>query len=142
MKAGSIAGFAGTALTLNLILGRPLLAQHFTKSPWAHGVIRDAFLASAVLFAVAALASVVGVLRPTGTDDLDEAAMDSYANRPKVTTPPQQLRETWLQTVTAMALSDRKAGDSKAEWSNVGVVLVALGIVGLLVQAVTLGIAS
>jgi hypothetical protein len=141
-KAGSIAGFAGTALTLNLILGRPLLSQRFPKSPWAHGMIRDAFLASAVLFAAAALAAVVGVLRPAGTDDLDEPAIDGYANRPKVTTPPPELRETWLQSVTAMALSDRKAGDSKARWSSVGVVLLAFGVVGLLVQAVILGVAS
>ena len=40
-KAGSIAGFAGTALTLNLTLGRPLLEQHFSTYPWAHGLIRD-----------------------------------------------------------------------------------------------------
>jgi hypothetical protein len=39
-KAGSIAGFAGTALTLNLTLGRPLLEQHFSTYPWAHGLIR------------------------------------------------------------------------------------------------------
>jgi hypothetical protein len=141
-KAGSIAGFAGTALTLNLTLGRPLLQQRFVASGWAHGVIRDAFIASAALFAAAGLAAVVGVLRPTSTDDLDEAAIDAYADRPKVITPPPELRETWLQTVTTMALSDRKAGNAKALWSNVGVVLVALGIVGLLVQAVTLGIAS
>lgn len=141
-KAGSIAGFAGTALTLNLTLGRPLLQQRFQSSPSAHGVIRDAFIASAVLFAAAVLASVVGVLRPSGTKDLDETAIDGYADRPKVITPPPELRETWLQTVKEMALSDRKAGDAKAMWSNIGVVLLALGIVGLLVQAVTLGIAS
>lgn len=141
-KAGSIAGFAGAALTLNLTLGRPLLQQRFVSSAWAHGVIRDAFIASAALFAAAGLAAIVGVLRPAGTDDLDEVAIDAYADRPKVITPAPRLRETWLQTVTAMALSDREAGNAKALWSNVGVVLLALGIVGLLVQAVTLGIAS
>jgi hypothetical protein len=141
-KAGSIAGFAGTALTLSLTLGRPLLQQRFPASPWAHGVIRDAFLASAALFAAAAIAAVVGVLRPTGTHDLDETAIDAYADRPKVITPPPELRVTWLQTVTAMALSDRKSGNAKALWSNFGVVLLALGIVGLLVQATTLAIAS
>jgi hypothetical protein len=141
-KASSIAGFAGTALTLNLTLGEPLLKQRFAASPWAHGVIRDAFVASAVLFAVAAIAAVVGVLRPTGTHDLDETAIDAYADRPKVITPSPELRETWLQTVAAMALSDRKAGNAKALWSNVGIVLLVLGIVGLLAQAVTLGIAS
>jgi hypothetical protein len=141
-KAGSIAGFSATALTLNLTLGRPLLLQPFRASGSAHGVIRDAFIASAALFAAAVLAAVVGVLRPTGTHDLDETAIDAYADRPKVITAPSKLRETWLQTLTAMALSDRKAGNTKARWSNVGVVLLALGILGLLVQAITLGIAS
>ena len=65
-KAGSIAGFAGTALTLNLTLGRPLLQQRFPSSPLAHGAIRDAFIASAALFAASVLAAVVGVLRPSG----------------------------------------------------------------------------
>jgi hypothetical protein len=141
-KAGSVAGFAATALTLSLTLGRPILQQHFKGSAWAHGVIRDAFLASSALFALAAITALVGVLRPAGTKDLDEKAIDGYANRPKVITPPAQLRETWLQTVTAMALADRHAGDVKATWSNVGIFFLVLGIVGLLTQAFTLGIAA
>lgn len=141
-KAASIAGFAGTALTLNLTLGRPLLLQKFAGHEWAHGVIRDAFIASAVMFGLAAASAIVGVLRPTGTDDLDEDAIDGYADRPKVITPVPELRETWLQTLSKMALADRKAGDAKAKWSTVGVVLLGLGVLGLLVQAVTLGVAA
>jgi hypothetical protein len=141
-KAGSIAGFAGTALTLNLTLGRPLLEQHFGRYAWAHGVIRDAFIGSALLFAVAGVTAIGAVLRPAKTKDLDEEAIDAYGDRPKVITPPAQLRETWLQTVVAMALADRQAGNAKAAWSNFGVVMLVLGIVGLLVQAVTLAISS
>jgi len=141
-KAASIAGFAGTALTLNLTLGRPLLLQHFAEHGWAHGVVRDAFIGSAVMFGLAAVTAIVGVLRPTGTEDLDEEAIDGYANRPKVVTPPPELRETWLQTLSKMALADRKAGDSKAKWSTIGVALLGLGILGLLTQAVTLGVAA
>jgi hypothetical protein len=129
-KAGSIAGFSGTALTLSLTLGRPLLQQRFAASAWAHGVIRDAFLASAVLFAAAAIAAVVGVLRPSGTHDLDETAIDAYADRPKVITPPQELRATWLQTVTAMALSDRKAGNAKVDASSCGGGAVVTALAG------------
>ncbi len=141
-KAASIAGFAGTALTLNLTLGRPLLQQHFADHPWAHGSIRDAFIGSVVMFGLAALAAIVGVLRPTNTEDLDEEAIDGYADRPKVITPPTELRETWLQTIAKMALADRKAGNGKAKWATVGVALLGVGILGLLIQAVTLGIAS
>jgi hypothetical protein len=141
-KAGSVAGFAATALTLNLTLGRPLLQQRFAGSAWAHGLIRDAFLASAAMFAAAALVAVFGVLRPMSTDDLDETAIDGYADRPKVIIPPPQLRMTWLQTVSAMALADRKAGNTKAYRSNLAAIILVLGIAGLLVQAFTLGIAS
>jgi hypothetical protein len=141
-KAGSIAGFAGTALTLNLTLGRPLLEQHYGTYPWAHGLIRDAFIGSALMFAAAGVTAIGGVLRPARTKDLDEEAIDAYADRPKVITPPPELRETWLQTVVATALADRKAGNTKATWSNIGVVLLVLGIVGLLVQAATLAVAS
>jgi hypothetical protein len=63
-KAGSIAGFAGTALTLNLTLGRPLLEQRFGTYPWAHGLIRDAFIGSALLFAAAGVTAIGGVLHP------------------------------------------------------------------------------
>lgn len=141
-KAASIAGFAGTALTLNLTLGRSLLQQHFADHSWAHSVIRDAFIGSALMFGLAALSAIVGVLRPSGTEDLDEEAIDAYADRPKVIMPPPELRETWLQTVAKMALADRKAGNAKAVWATVGVALLGAGIVGLLIQAVTLGIAS
>jgi hypothetical protein len=141
-KAASIAGFAGTALTLNLTLGRPLLLERFVGDGWAHGAIRDAFIGSALMFGLASVAAIVGVLRPAGTADLHETAIDGYANRPKVITPPAALRETWLQTVSEMALADRKAGDSKARWSTVGVVLLGLGVLGLLTQAVTLAVAT
>lgn len=141
-KAASIAGFAGTALTLNLTLGNPLLGRPFRAHPWEQGVIRDAFIATAVLFAVAGVTALGGVLRPARTKDLDEAAIDAYGDRPKVITPPSELRETWLQTVVATTLADRKAGNAKATWSNVGVVMLVLGIIGLLVQAVTLAVAS
>jgi hypothetical protein len=141
-KAGSIAGFAGTALTLNLTLGRPLLQQQFHNHSWAHGVIRDAFIASAALFAAAGLTAVFKVLKPAPTDDLDEDAIDSYSDRPKMVAPPLALRETWLRSLTSMTLADRKAGNQKAKWSERVVGLLALGIIGLLVQAVTLGVAS
>jgi hypothetical protein len=139
-KAGTVAGFAATALTLNLTLGRPELLQHFGGP--AHAWIRDFFLGSAVMFAAAAAVVLFGVLRPMSTDDLDETAIDGYADRPKVVTPPADLRLTWLQTVSRMALSDRAAGNVKATRSNVAAMLLALGVVGLLGQALVLGVAS
>ena len=141
-KAASIAAFAGTALTLSLTLGRPVLQQHFTTATWAHSAIRGAFISSATLLGLAAAVALLGVLAPAPTKDLDERAIDSYADAPKVVTPPAELRETWLQTMAQMTLADRVAGDTKARRSKLAVWLLVLGIGGLLAQAFVLGIAT
>jgi hypothetical protein len=140
LKASSVAGFAATVLTLNLTLGLPLLEGHWGTA--AHAWIRDFFIASSVMFAAAAIVVVAGVLRPVSSDDLDETAIDGYADRPKVITPPPELRIVWLQTVSKLALSDREVGNAKAKWSSVAVILLALGILGLLGQALVVGVAS
>jgi hypothetical protein len=140
IKAGSVAGFAATALTLNLTLGRPLLLEHFNGP--AHSWIRDFFLGSAVMFACAVFVTAIGVLRPMPTDDIDEAAIDAYADRPKATTPPAALREVWLQSMKTFAIADRASGDEKAKWSKWAARLLGLGIVGLLGEAFVLGVVS
>lgn len=140
VKAASLAGFCATALTLNLTLGRPLLGEHFAGP--AHAWVRDFFLGSTVMLAASALVAVIGVLRPLKTEDLDDEAIDSYADQPKVKAVPAELREKWLQSLGKMALADRQQGTSKATWSSVAAVLLALGIVGLMGQAFTLGIAT
>lgn len=135
-KAASVAGFAGTALTLNLTLGRPLLLQRFSGD--GHALIRDFFVASALLFAAAAVVAVVGILKPQATEDLDEEAIDGYAARPKVTTEPPELRVVWLQSSARFALSARGVGDVKARRSDIAVLLLAAGVVGLIGQALVL----
>ncbi len=140
LKAGSVVGFAATVLTLNLTLGLPLLREHWGAA--AHIFVRIFFLGSSVMFAAAAIVVIAGVLRPMSSDDLEEVAIDGYADRPKVITPPAELRIVWLQTVSRFALSDRSVGNDKAKWSSAGVLLLALGVVGLLGQAIVAGVSS
>lgn len=139
-KTGTLAGFAATIFTLNATLGRPILESHLTST--AADVIKVFFGVSVVALGLAALTAVTGVLRPMGHDDLEEEQIDAYGDRPKVVTPPPELRMTWLQTVVQMTLSDRKAGSRKSTYMKFAVRLLVVGVIGVAGQALTLVINS
>jgi hypothetical protein len=139
-KTGALAGFCATVLTLNVALGQPLLKMKL--APDAHSAIRILFLIASLLLALAALIAVAGVLRPMGHDDLTEEQIDQYSDRPKVITPPEELRMTWLRTVTDMTISDRKAGGAKSIRSNAAVIALVLGLLAVAGEALTLFFAS
>lgn len=135
-KTGTLAGFAATALTLNATLGRPLLSAEASSN--CMSTIRAFFVVSVVALALAVLIAVGGVLRPMGHADLDEDAIDGYSDRPKVTTDPQDLRMTWLRTVTEITKSDRKVGNAKSLMATISVLLLAIGVLGVVGEALTL----
>lgn len=135
-KTGTIAGFCATVLTLNVTLGRPLLEANV--SDCERTIIRWLFLVGSLALALAALVAVAGVLSPMGHQDLTNEQIDAYSDRPKMTTPPEQLRETWLRTMTDMAISDRKAGEAKGKRAKWAVWLLALGLICVAGEAVTL----
>jgi hypothetical protein len=139
-KTGTIAGFCATVLTLNVTLGRPLLTAKLSSD--AHSAIRILFLVGSLALGAAAAAAVAGVLRPMGVDNLDVGQIDDYSNRPKVTTPPDELRMTWLRTLTEMTISERAAGNAKAFRSKLAVLLLVLGLVAVAGEAITLFFAS
>lgn len=123
-------------LTLNVTLGQGLLNAKLGSD--AHSVIRILFLVASLLLGLAALIAVGGVLRPMGHDDLTEKQIDAYSDRPKVTTAPEELRMTWLHTVTAVTISDRKAGNAKSSWSTFAVIPLVLGLLAVAGEALTL----
>lgn len=139
-KAGSLAGFCGTVLTLQVTLGQAVLKARVTSS--AHSAIRILFLVASVCLAIAALIAVFGLLKPMDHRDLTEEQIDQYSDRPKVVTPPQDLRMTWLRTMTEMTISDRAAGDAKARRSNAAAIVLALGLLGVAGEAITLFLAT
>ena len=103
-------------------------------------VVRDSFLASVTALAGAAAIALLGVLRPLGHRDLTEAQIDAYSDREKMNTPAEDLRETWLRTVTEMAISDRRANNFKSGMSMAAAILLAIGVVGVAAEAFTLGV--
>jgi hypothetical protein len=134
-KTGALAGFTATVFTLNATLGRPLLES---LGGTASDVAKLFFVLSVAALGLSALAAVAIVLRPMGHRDLDDDQIDAYSDRPKVTTPPADLRMTWLRTVTETTISDRAAGDRKSRYSNVAVALLVIGILGVAGQSLTL----
>lgn len=135
-KTGTLAGFAATVLTLNATLGRPLLDANLPKD--AASRVEVYFTVSVIALGLAALVAVVGVLRPMGHKDLDEEQIDAYSDHEKVNADPEDLRMTWLRTVTEMAISDRTAGTRKARLGNLAVLCLAIGLCGVAAQALTL----
>jgi hypothetical protein len=139
-KTASLAGFCATVLTLNVTLGRPLLSARLGAS--AHSAIRILFLLASLFLGLAALIAVAGVLRPMGHDDLTEEQIDQYSDRPKVTTPPEELRMTWLRTLTTITISDRAAGNAKSRRSTAAVIALVIGLMAVAGEAFTLFFAS
>jgi energy-converting hydrogenase Eha subunit A len=137
-KTGTLAGFAATALTINATLGRPLLEADLPRG--ASTVVTASFIVAVVALGMAAGVAVLGGLRPMGHEDLTEAQIDAYSDRPKVVTPAPDLRMTWLRTMTEMTQSDRVAADAKARFAQVATVLLGIGLLGVLGEAVTLGL--
>lgn len=135
-KTASLLGFSAVTLTLNVTLGSSLLQRALSQT-W-HNVARYSFLVAVVSLGLGAVVAVVGVLRPVGRNDISEKGIDAYADRPKVITPPDDLRETWLQTVASVALDDRRGNNFKADVSAVAALLLAIGVLGIVGQATTL----
>jgi hypothetical protein len=139
-KTGTLAGFTGAMLALTAVLGNSTLQTEASET--ATLALRAFFVVTILAFAVSALVALRGVLMPMGHADLKEAQIDAYSDLPKITTPPDQLRETWLATLTLMAISDRKAGERKATASKVAGWALLVGLVGIVLQALTLAVIS
>lgn len=136
LKAGTLAGFCATILTLNVALNASLLGHSASTTPPLS--FRVLFFVAALALATAAIVAVVGVLKPMDHDDLTDEQIDAYSDRPKVITPASDLRMTWLRTVTDMTRSDRRAGDAKSTRTNIAVGFLALGLVCVAGQAAIL----
>jgi hypothetical protein len=106
-KTAPIAGFAAVTLTLNATLGGPLLRAKL-EGPWGAIAHTSYFLAVAALL-VAGAAAVVGGLAPERQDDVTPEFVRELAQRPAMTTDPEELRERWLVTLADIAVSDRLA---------------------------------
>jgi hypothetical protein len=139
-KTGTIAGFCATVLTLNVTLGQPLLKSKV--APFAHDVIRLLFLIGSIALGLAAVVAVAGVLRPMDHEDVTEEQIDAYSDRPKVITPPDDLRMTWLRTMTNFTISDRKAADAKSTRARWAAILLTVGLLAVAGEAITLFFAS
>lgn len=133
LKAGTLAGFCATILTLNVALNASLLGHGAAATPPL--AFRILFFVAALALATAAIVAVVGVLKPMDHDDLTDEQIDAYSDRPKVTTPAPDLRMTWLRTVTEMTRSDRRAGNTKSTGINISVGFLAVGLICVAGQA-------
>lgn len=139
-KTGPIAGFAAVTLTLNSTLGAPLLKDKL-EAPW-EAIAHASFFLSVAALLIAAAAAVVGGLAPKQQDDVTPEFVRELAQRPAMTTDPEELRERWLVTLADIAVSDRLANRTRVRAMRVAVVALGVGLIGVAGQALTLGVTA
>ena len=90
----------------------------------------------------AALVAILAILRPLKYLDYEESQIDELSDHPLLTTAPEVIRERRLITETKAVVDDRKVNTRKARRSTAASILLAVGLIGVAGQAITLGVAS
>jgi hypothetical protein len=140
VKAGSFAAFIAVALSLEAGLAPNAYGADLLNGE-AEGIFTVFFIGAIFSFLIAGILAVLGALAPQKHPGIDEEQIDAYSDRPKVTTPPDDLQMTELRTLTEVAIGDRAAYDRKARVLTFASLFVAAGILGISGQAVTIALA-
>jgi hypothetical protein len=134
VRTGSTIGVAATVLALNITLGRSVLDSNLARG--ASVLMEIFFLIAAAALTVAVLVAA-GALAPMDQHEVGAEGIEAYSSRPKVITPADDLRMTWLVSLTEMGESARQAGDHKARLAKASLILFSLGLLALLGEAIT-----
>ena len=139
-QAGAFSGFVAIALSLEAGLapnayGGSLLACQ------SEAIFTAMFVLAIGSLLTAAGISILGVLAPQPHPGVSDETIDGYSDRPKVITSPADLRITELRTLTDVAVGDRRAYDRKARRLTYASIALAIGVLGISGQAVTIAFA-
>jgi hypothetical protein len=136
-KAGAFSGFTAISISLeaglapNAYGGQLLTCQ-------SEAIFTVMFIIAIGSLLVAAALAIIGVLSPKPQWGVTEEQIDAYSDRPKVTTPADDLRFSELRTLTEIAKRDRKTIDKKADFLTYASVALGLGVLGISGQALTI----
>lgn len=136
-KAGAFSGF--TAIAISLEAG--LAPNAYGGSLLGCGseiLFTVMFVLAIVSLLAAAGIAILGVLAPQPHWGVTDEQIDGYSDRPKVITPPDDLRMAELRTLTEVAVRDRKAIDRKAKRLSYASVALAIAVLGVAGQAITI----
>jgi hypothetical protein len=138
-KGGALAGF--TAISISLEAGLAPTAYDGKLLDCQSEIVFTAMfvLAIASLLAAAGLA-ILGVLSPKDQWGVTDEQIDAYSDRPKVITPPDDLRMAELRTLTEIAKRDRQTVDGKADFLKYASLALGLGVLGIAGQALTIAL--
>jgi len=136
-KGGALAGF--TAISISLEAGlAPTAYDGKLLSCQSEAVFTVMFVLAVASLLVAAGLAIVGVLSPKDQWGVTDEQIDAYSDRPKVITPPEDLRIAELRTLTEIAKLDRQTIDSKARFLKFASLALGLGVLGISGQALTI----
>jgi hypothetical protein len=137
-KAGQLLGFVGILLTLAIALGSSALDPKALGSDLKLG--GWFFIAAAGLFLVAALSGVLAQM-PSAYYELDERALESFTERPRVSQPRWQVQGDIMAGLLKEPLKHgRVRNEQKAKWAKISSYALADGLMMLTALAVTLAL--
>jgi hypothetical protein len=135
-KTSTLAGFTGAILALTATLGRDLLKLDM-------GSVGD--VAQGALFAVAVSAlaagsviAVLGVLRPQQRLAVARSELRRFAEFPLLATPPVEIQGRMIITLVDALENERRVNDRKANLSRWAGFALAVGLLGVAGQAITM----
>jgi hypothetical protein len=138
-KTASLAAFSGTILALDVTLGQGLLRRDL-------GCVGDVvlpvlFLAAALTLVIAAGVAVLGVLKPQRYLNLGEDELRSFARFPALGESREAIQGRMLRTWTDNVIPvERSRNEKKAELTKVSAFSLAVGLIAIAGQAITLGL--
>lgn len=139
-KAGAFSGFVAIALSLEAGLA-PNAYGGTLLGCQSEAVFTVMFILAIGSLLTAAGIAILGVLAPQTHLGVSDEQIDGYSDRPKVTTPPADLRMTELRTLTDVTVGDRQAYDRKARRLTYASIALAIGVLGISGQAITIAFA-
>jgi hypothetical protein len=138
-KASTLGGFAGAVLALDLSQGRALWRIDFGE--FGEPVMKVAFLAASTLLTLAALL-FLAMLRPQPRSAIDITAIDQLLADRDSANASTTVDTRMAGALKEMLTFERKQNERRATSLQRAGMLLALGVVAVCAQAVTLGVAK
>jgi hypothetical protein len=137
-KTSSITGFTALVLSINVTLGRPLLAQDLGRL--GHPVASACFVLAVAALTLALGLALVGVLMPQKFRSLNREALREFGSAHTQAQSRLWVHQRMLGAYADILDQDRTVNDCKAKITKLVALALLVGFLAVAGQAFTLGL--
>lgn len=139
-KTSTLAGFTGAILAVTAGLGRDVL--EIDLGGVGDPLFRAFFLITVLALGIGAVLAVLGVLRPQHRLAVAAGEMKQFAELPLIADPPMKIHGRMIKSLAEGFEAERRVNDRKAKLTHYAAVALAVGLVGLVGEALTVLVGS